>query len=328
MTFSRIQKIVVLWVFVVIIYGNENVTADSAGVIVQNTLVEGFNSLYSPFIRAERLWVGGWMHAPQRVPWPDRIYQSSYTQEAGWSHPAAIRWSGENAQWPPGEKPGYHINDPVVVPHPENGWLLMLYTAFPNDAIDASACEPAINPVDCLDVKRHAVGLALSSDKGVSWVDRGILIEHENGVWSPGAIVVENELWVYYMDAILPVERSSIYLQRLSLVDFTPLGDRTLVKHPGEGMSNPDVHISAGKFFLMGNREKASKVVLYTSDDGLTFSANPCFVNPLIHTPGIRLDGPHGHYVPGGLLIMSTGYNRGGGSSRIVQWRYRQQCGV
>lgn len=291
------------------------------------TMVRDFHNLYSPFRFDDYLWMGGWLKAPERVPWPDRIFQSRLNSKGEWTYPEPIRWVASQSRYPRGQIPGFHINDPVVLQDPENARWVMLYTAFPNDAIDSTACDPSVNPTDCLDVKRHAVGWMFSYDDGDTWEDQGILLRSPTGVWSPGAVIRGSELWVYYMDATLPVEDSALWRQRVSLLGMAPIGPPDRLMHPGKGMSNPDLYDADGRLYLAANRLRASQVVVYESDDGIVFREPACWRNPILDLRGTRLDGPH--IVSVRPIALLTGFNKGAGSERVVHHRVsddRRRC--
>ena len=294
------------------------------------TLVSDFYSLYSPEVFGDQLWAGGWMERPKSVPWPDKIYSSIRSNKGEWSFPKPISILDADGNNQAGEVAGYHINDPSVVMLSKftPNKLLMFYTAFPNDAIDPSACNPARNPIDCLDVKRHAMGALQSSDAGHTWHDLGVILEHPQGVWSASVLSVENELWVYYMDATMPLEDSSLYLQRLHAASFLALGKRTKINHPEGGIGNPDVHKINGQFVLLGNRSKASQVVRYESSNGYQFSQSECWRQPLIDRVGIRLDGPSVYTSTDDEIVVLTGFNEKNGSTQVVAWSVTSECNV
>jgi hypothetical protein len=288
------------------------------------TLASGFHSLYSPFLFGERLYMGGWQRLPERVPWPDRLFQARRSGE-GWTKPVPLRWSGGREHGGrAGEVPGFHANDPVVVRDPESGRLVLLYTAFANDAVDPLGCDPTVNPLDCLDTRRNAVAWMTSKDEGKSWTDRGVLLRSEDGALSPAAVVRGENLWVYYMDANLPVEASGLWRQRVNLLGMIPVGGPQRLLHPGTGMSNVDVSIVGERFFLVGNRARTSRVVLYESADGVLFREPACHANPVVEVNGVRLHGPHIESVS--PLRILTGYDEGGGSARIVRFTITSVC--
>ncbi len=119
--------------------------------------------------------------------------------------------------------------------------------------------------IDCLEIERHAVGWLTSSDQGNTWEDRGVLISSPDGVWSPGAVEMQDEIWVYYMDGTFPVSRSKIWRQRVNKQTMRPIASRERVKHPDDGLSNVDVRRHGQHIYLAGNRNRASEVFVYRS---------------------------------------------------------------
>jgi hypothetical protein len=289
-------------------------------------LISGFHSMYSPFLLEDRIWLGGWFEEPKRVPWPDKIYVSRRNAEGSWTIPRPIKWANGQLYPEAGAIAGFHINDPVILPDAGGGRWIMLYTAFPNDAIKPSACNPETNPIDCLEIERHAVGWLSSVDKGNTWEDQGIFLSGPEGVWSPGAVKVKDEIWVYYMDGTYPVSQSKIWRQRVDIQTMQPISARERVKHPGDGLSNVDVKRHGQYFFLAGNRNRASEVFVYRSTDGLNFDRSMCWPDPVLSYRGTRLDGPNIASIK--PLKLLTGYNQGAGSNLIVSFQHQADWGM
>ena len=292
------------------------VFADTCGPPV--TLVGDCYHMYSPFQVGDRIWLGGWMEEPQQVPWPDKIYVSQRNLDGRWTIPTPIQWADSQSYPEAGAIEGFHINDPVILPDVDGGRWIMLYTAFPNDAINPEACDPEVNPRDCLELERHAVGWLASRDAGATWEDQGILLTSPEGVWSPGAVEMKDELWVYYIDAVLgsPPE---VWRQRLDKRSMQPIAARERVTHPGAGLTNVDVRRDGDRILLAGNRIQDSEVSVYTSNDGLDFHSSTCWPDPVLACPWVALDGPH--LAATAPLRILTGYNEGEGSRRIVSFQ-------
>jgi hypothetical protein len=306
-----------LCVIMLMVVSKGPVLADTRQVPVP--VVGGFHNMYSPFQVADRIWLGGWFDEPKQVPWPDKIYVSKQDADGNWTVPTPIKWANSQSQPEAGALEGLHINDPVVLSDADGRRWIMLYTAFPNDAIKPSACNPEVNPIDCLQIERHAVGWLTSSDEGNSWEDKGIILSSPGGVWSPGAVEMKDEIWVYYMDGTFPVSQSKIWRQRVDKQTMQPIAARERVKHPGDGLSNVDVRRHGQQILLAGNRSRASEVFVYRSSDGLNFHSSECWPDPVLAQPGIRLDGPH--LATTAPLRILTGYNQGNGSDLIVSFQ-------
>jgi hypothetical protein len=67
------------------------------------------------------------------VPWPDLLFQARWRGDS-WSDLEPLHWADGNLRG--GEIEAHHANDPVVFDDHLGDRLVMLYTAFPNDAID------------------------------------------------------------------------------------------------------------------------------------------------------------------------------------------------
>ena len=226
-------------------------------------------------------------------------------------------------QQPPGGILGLHINDPVALYSASVGRWIMFYTAFPNDAVRPDGCDPAVNPIDCLDLKRHSVGWMVSTDDAESWLDRGILLESTDGVWSPGVVEVASEFRVYYMDATQPVE---LWRQRVDNQTMALVAGPQRVLHPGDRLTNVDVVFDGDRFLLAGNRNLASEIPVYESPDGINFDVAACWPDPVLSLPGIRLDGPN--IVTVNPLSIISGFNEGHGSSSVVRFTFNHAgCG-
>ena len=169
----------------------------------------------------------------------------------------------------------------------------MLYSAFPNDAIKPSACNPEANPIDCLEIERHAVRWLTSSDQGNTWEDQGVLLSFPDGVWSSGALVMKDEIWVYYIDGTFPVSRSKIRRQRVNKQTIRPIAPRKRVRHPGNGLSNVDMRRHRRHIYLSGDRNRASEGFVYRSSGGLHFHSATCWPVPILSSAGIKLLGPN-----------------------------------
>jgi hypothetical protein len=75
------------------------------------TIAAGFHSIYSPYVYEGRLYAGGWWTPPERVPWPDLLFQARWRGDS-WSDLEPLHWADGNLRG--GEIEAHHANDPVV----------------------------------------------------------------------------------------------------------------------------------------------------------------------------------------------------------------------
>lgn len=226
--------------------------------VEMKVLLSGLFNVYSPEVEriggTRCLWTGGWK-TPADVG-PDRIYRSEET--AGqWSEPV------ENFV-----KPGYHVNDPSIVRHPRLGALFMYYTALADEHANAHDM-----------IRRNVTGLAVSVNEGQTWDDLGIAIGQDNGLdesgaWSPSAVVVGNEIWVYY-HTNFPV--FAIYRTRFRQNGLTPIGtekvvDSVQLDRQPVFLSNVDVQIQSGQYVMVANTTDLKRIVRLQSGDGRNWS--------------------------------------------------------
>lgn len=129
---------------------------------------------------------------------------------------------------------------------------------------------------------------------------------------------MNDELWVYYIDAIRE-SPPEVWRQRLDKRSMQPIAARERVTHPGAGLTNVDVRRDGDRILLAGNRIQDSEVSVYTSNDGLDFHSSTCWPDPVLACPWVALDGPH--LAATAPLRILTGYNEGEGSRRIVSFQ-------
>ncbi len=248
------------------------------------TLLQSY-ALYSPATlagRADVLWVGGWR--TEADIGPDRIYRLDRT--TGELTLALAR-------------PDAHVNDPSLIRPPSSGdwdrsgWTFMYYTGLDNADAAAQAWD------------RHWIGLASSIDGGDTWWDHGPILTG----WSPSALVVGGDIWVYYNDAAAQPWRV-----RLDGNGWLPLGE----PEPIAGLppvSNLDVTRDAtGAFILAANTPDLSGLIGATSPDGLRFE-----VVARVGVPSGWLLTPH--IGEDGTLYVGRVETAGGTPIRLLEFR-------
>ena len=211
------------------------------------SLLGGLVNLYAPDVNTGRLFVGGWRDTGQVE---DRIYE-----KVGTTLVERLR------------RPGWHVNDPSLVPAPDGSGWRMYYTGL------------SLTPVDLAHATdRPVLGLATSLD-GVTWHDEGILLSRWNGldlgsVWSAGALVVGNEVWLF-TNSGSPIYRN--YRIRLAADGRTVLGtdlltlDRMVPARYYPFLSNLDVAKKVGGpgYWMVANTADGIFIQLYQSEDAI-----------------------------------------------------------
>lgn len=249
---------------------------------------DGAVNIYSQSLWAGRLFMGGW-HTPADIG-PDKLYVSNATQ----IDPVPVQFTNEST---PGLVAGYHANDPSIVAPPStdgidrSAWLFMYFTCLGNQYATASAM-----------FENNHLCWASSIDQGQSWTFLGEVIGQNNGLdstgaWSPSAIVVGSEIWIYFHTNQPGAPR--ILVRRTNANGWQPIATSavTLASSAGPSLvaTNPRVIRTANAWFmtaLNGNvsAQGNANVALYTSLDGFTWY-------------------PWSASVPDGSLIASGAYD-------------------
>jgi hypothetical protein len=192
-----------------------------------------------------------------------------------------------------------HVNDPSLIQPPSSdgwdrsSWTLMYYTGLDNVDAAAQAWD------------RHWIGLASSVDGGETWWDHGPILAG----WSPSALVVGTEVWVYYHDAAAQPWRV-----RFDGNGWLPLGQPDRLTGLPD-VSNLDVtRDAAGLFILAANTPDLSGLVGATSRDGLSFE-----VVAQVGVPAAWLLTPH--VGQDGTLYVGRSETAGGKPTRLLEWR-------
>ena len=216
---------------------------------------------------------------PQSTDAPGRIYESDYVTSAAFENGSG---SGEwQSPHPVFAIPGYRLSDPSVIPDPMDpqGSLLMYYSSISDT--DAAASSTAST--------NNHVGLARSSDGGQTWTDQGVVIGQQNGIderggWDPSAVLVGNEIWLYY--SVNYPGYMNRYRTRFDQTGKNLLGTDRMVA-TDNGTTTPllgfgvDVSIQNGQYVMLFNKD-FSGIWRYVSDDGIHWKTAQGDVNPIV----------------------------------------------
>lgn len=219
-----------------------------------------------------QMWLSG---VPAKGDKDGRIYTSFYQDDA-WGNPSPVF-----------EVKKSRVSDPSVVIDPaQEGRLKMYYSIISDtDALSTTTVR----------LKNH-IGQAYSTN-GVEWVDDGIVIGQDNGLdqrggWSPSALVVDDEIWLYYSTNY--PDTIQVYRTRFSH-NGKRLGTNPVYVVDTKGSKplagfNVDVSLSRdiGKYVLFLN-ENFTTIHRYVSDDGLTWSVPQDTKNPAVQAASSSL---------------------------------------
>lgn len=270
----------------------------AAGTVTNKRVHLGSYGLYSPVVIEEgggkRLFVGGWASEgdpnayleamtaggdPDEHFGPDKIFTGplgSTPEQTAASLKLAFA------------QKGYHVNDPTVIHPPSepgvdrSGWLYMYFTMLDNKLAERCRKEGK-RLVECTYVfEGHDVGLASSVDGGDSWTFRGIVVSaggsgDGKGAWMPSAVVVDNEIWLYYSSGRQNFNQENIFRQKLKSNGHEKIGSADAVKlegfRAGDLYANVEVAAIAGNegYALTGNDGPQARLALFRSQDGLNF---------------------------------------------------------
>ncbi|TSC77496.1 MAG: RHS repeat-associated core domain protein [Parcubacteria group bacterium Gr01-1014_33] len=284
-----------------------------------STILAGLKNLYSPsvitFQGVKKMWLGGWL--TDADVGPDKIYYSELLGDT-WTRPQEVF-----------KKDGFHVNDPSIIQPPSSdgvnraNWLYMYYTALDNTSA-ASATEM---------VKRNVVGLASSVDGGKTWTDHGIVINEANGIdstgaWSPSAIVVGNEIWVYFhtnesAPRILRTRFNLNGFQRISTAQVTMPFSPSCSPYC---ISNVDVSREGSHYVMFANTADLKNIVRFVSTDGITWTIDSQTTSGyLLRDNSAMLLTPHKENINGASYKVYYGYDTGAGSQSIRIGEYEIQ---
>ncbi len=279
-----------IWLFMLMIMMLIPVSPAASAEILATEYVLSGRNVYSPTVLrtvngVRRVWFGGWLNDGDRT---DRIYMSDEAAPGAWTAPVVVL-----------ERPGQLVNDPTVLRHPiYPTWLFMYFTVL----------------TDPNDTSNNQIGFASSIDEGRSWWDHGIIIGRDNGLdqcgaWSPSALVVGSEIWVYFHGNLSAVCSSlQVYRVRLDLNGWQRLATE-IVTLPGPVL-NVDVNSQQGQFVLWADAPDLRAISRYISTDGLTFMGSPGA--PVINAGAAMINTPHCEVVSNDLCRLWFGFSPSG----------------
>jgi hypothetical protein len=244
--------------------------------------------VYSPSILNSLMAMGGWLS--QSDIGPDRLYISSFTGK-DWGVLKPVQWTNGGV---PGVVNGYHANDPSLVQIGSK--MFMFYTLLPNQFANAEQMTVF-----------NRVGYASSTDGGASWTNHGILIGQSNGLdhtgaWSLAAVVVGNEIWLYYHTGSKNCPKDvcqgpglppRVLRTRINSSNFQFVATEVVRDLNGSELiyTNVDVQKAFNGFYFVANTPDLKNIVFYHSLDGLNFYSH---------------DGGQGILVGGGVNFLVT----------------------
>ena len=267
----------------------------------------GFRNVYAPSVAtvaagpattARRMWLCGWKtdadpnnynaavaagQSLTSIVGPDKIWMSEYNGTS-WSDPVLSF-----------QKTGFHVCDPSIVRPPSTDgvdrsqWTYMYYTGLDN--------RFAASPTE--QVQNNITGMASSVDGGTTWTDLGIILNKADGgdgygAWAASALVVGDEIWLYYVTGNQNFSINATYRQRMNANGWQKIGaPEPLTYAPGlqfnEGtqatlLSNLHVHKEGSKYVMLANTYDLKRVVRLVSDNGLSWRSET--IDPVIMNSG------------------------------------------
>ena len=272
------------------------------------TVLTGLFNAYAPTVLGSRMWIGGWA-TPADFPY-DKIYRSDLVA-GSWTFPETVL-----------ERSDASVNDPSVVVVPA-GSTNLYYTLLPRD------CGPQPH---CL-LSDNFTGLARSGDGGLTWIDLGVLIGRDNGLgpcgaWAPSALVVGGELWLYYHGGnpsfgVCEHPSGTVFRSR-----FDPTGQQrvdTVVVTVPLPVVNVDVSRRPdGLLVMVANSLDLTKIYLFTSTDGLTWSKSG---PPLVDAGLVWAPTPHVTWVDAAHFDLWLAWGQVVGNTflhEVQRWRWSE----
>ena len=220
--------------------------------------------IYSPDIYGNTTYYGGWLTTADIGP--DQLYSSAGVAT---DNPVPLVWNGFIPY------AAYHVNDPSIVCE-ANGTLAMFVTVLPNQ-YGNSATQMMIY---------NQTALATSTDGGASWTWDGIVIGMANGcnntgAWSPSALVIGNNIDVWYHTGATDVVTGALGSSQVLLTKMNATGtsiDSTVACRDTSTNAalqawNVDVKQAAdGTYWMVANDFTNNTIVAYESADGINWT--------------------------------------------------------
>ena len=299
-----------------------------------DVLLTGLRSMYAPVVLdhagVKRMWLGGWLtdsdpteflqHVSRgddltQVVGADKIFASELVNGT-WTAPVLAFAKG-----------GFHVNDPSVIAPPSSDgidrsrWLYMYYTALDNRIAAGNPSEWS---------KNHAIGFASSIDGGKTWTDHGIVVSPWQsgdgmGAWAPSAIVIGNEILVYYHSGTPDFSQPINFRVRFHLTGWQQLGGPerltfAVPETPTVLVSNVDISRQGALLVMLANTLDLRNIVRYVSQDGLSWVRHPMDTNPIIFGgPNLVLT-PHAELLADDRYRLYFGFDTGAGSASVHAW--------
>lgn len=325
---------------------------------------EKIRALYSPFIYKDELYLGGWLTDAERKEGPgaDRIYIAKKDGDH-WQTPEPIQWVDSDfaSKDSPGKMKNFHINDPTLIGPPSSNdtdrskWTYMYFTCLPSEHKHVSVST------------WHNQVCFASKSEGNDWYNHGPVIKQFNGLnytgaWSPSAIVVEDEIWVYYHTGSKDAKTQKDLPAQVLLTKFKPDGftqisttevkyipsrraftrkdqpsNQNKVQTKNLNMVNVDIAKANGKYHMITDSFNPDPEIqdrnlnLYISDDGILFSPYQRKNYLLLPGNSVRLITPHIQHIRGNIYDVYFGMPVQGRACKnqwrecltIHKWRYR-----
>ncbi len=197
-----------------------------------------------------------------------------------------------------------HYSDPSIVTLLDQSSTKYLYFTRLSAQDAASSTLARLN---------NHIGVAISTDGGVSWEDKGTLIGQANGIdargaWSPGAVLTKDaQLWVYFSTNYpgdITVYRALLDQSGTNVIatERTYLIDEKTPK----ALTGFDVSVSlAGDGYQMVINKDFSSIYRYISNDGIHWYTDTQTNNPVVAAQ-------KGSVVRGAIQKNNTIYFSGG----------------
>lgn len=238
--------------------------------VAETTQVMGGNfNLYSPakVPGVNRYFLGGWGVDTRPNPLYDEIHRTE-----NWGPITTV--ISKKAS-------GKLVNDGTVVRTPDNT-LIMYYSQIDQSIIEAGGRGELTNEQV---FSSHEIAYSISTDNGLTWRDGGVLISptqsgDQKGAWEPSALVVGDQVWIYYKTGSQNFSQPILFRQKLDSDGIGKIGSASRLSISDWGsqtVANPDVKLVGNTYILAGSDFRPGEIVLYHSANGLSFE-------PLIKT--------------------------------------------
>ena len=238
---------------------------------------------------------------------------------------------------------GKAVNDPTFVRPPSvdgvdrSQWLFMYYTVI--DHVHYFPCEEGMD--DC--TRYNEVGFASSVDGGLTWANHGVILGLANGLvynnegcgaWSPSALVVDNQIWLYYhLNSQCISLAFTDPVQFIGLTKLNANGWQIIEQHFVETpmfVVNIDVQQRPNGLFLMvGNTGEQNALIALESGDGESFIEHHETLDGriIIAAPGVFTITPALSAVTNSSWSLTFSYGEVGvmNTSSVHRWKFQEE---